>query len=198
MIHHVNNEFGSVCLTVEYDEKMQWVFYQWKGFIRMQDIKTGYNKIIEQVEENNAVAVLADHSQIVGPWNEANDWLINDWTPRALQAGMFYWAINTGNDLFSNISLEMFLSKNSQGKYKVQVFEQLSDAKKWLSNRVMLDPNPKKPIPVQTNTRKELTSSSETSKEMLKKEIEKEMEEKVNSKAKTDRFNTKKTNGKRL
>jgi hypothetical protein len=156
MIHHINNEFGSVCLTVEYDEKSQWVFYQWKGFIRMQDIKTGYNKIIEQVVENNAVAVLADHSQIVGPWNEANDWLTNDWTPRAIQAGIFYWAINTGNDLFSNISLEMFLNKYSQGQYKVQVFEQLADASKWLSNRIMLDPNPKKPAQLQTATKKEL------------------------------------------
>jgi len=183
MIHHVNNEFGSVCLTVEYDEKAQWVFYQWKGFIRMQDIKTGYNKIIEQVVENNAVAVLADHSQIVGPWNEANDWLINDWTPRALQAGMFYWAINTGNDLFSNISLEMFLSKNSQGQYKVQVFEQFSDANKWLSNRIMLDPNPKKPTPIQTVEKKELPSPAKQLETNKVTQIESE-----------DR----KTNGKRL
>ncbi len=161
MIHHVNNEFGSVCLTVEYDEKSQWVFYQWKGFIRMQDIKTGYNKIIEQVAENNAIAVLADHSQIVGPWNEANDWLTTDWTPRAIQAGMFYWAINTGNDLFSNISLEMFLSKNSQGKYKVQVFEQLEDATKWLSNRIMLDPTPKKPTTIPSTTQKELSPAKQ-------------------------------------
>ncbi len=162
MIHHVNNEFGSVCLTVEYDEKSQWVFYQWKGFIRMQDIKTGYNKIIEQVAENNAVAVLADHSQIVGPWNEANEWLTFDWTPRAIQAGMFYWAINTGNDLFSNISLEMFLSKNSNGDYKVQVFEQLSDANKWLTNRIMLDPNPKRATSITTPTKKELPNPAKT------------------------------------
>ena len=57
-----------------------------------------------------------------------------------------------------NILEEMFLNKDSQGHYKVQVFEQLSDANKWLSNRIMLDPNPKRVTQIQTTVKKELSN----------------------------------------
>jgi hypothetical protein len=128
----LTNEGGYVYLSIETDKKNNWIYYKWRGFLLIEELKTGYNKILEVLEKERLDTALADHSNIVGPWNEANEWLVNEWTPRANKSGLRNLAINTAGDLFSNISLELFLINNKQTNYSTQVFDTLEDAKSWL------------------------------------------------------------------
>ncbi len=128
----LKNTGGYVYLSIEADKKNDWLYYKWRGFLLIEELKTGYNKILEILEQEKVTNALADHSNIVGPWNEANEWLVAEWTPKANKLGLKNLAINTAGDLFSNISLELFLINNKNTNYATQVFDTLEDAKNWL------------------------------------------------------------------
>lgn len=123
-------------MILEPDHQNHWLYYKWRGFLLMEELQNGYNAILELVEKEKFTALLADHSSIVGPWNEVVEWLANEWTPRANQAGLKHFAIKTANDLFSNISLELFMLDNRNPAYKIQVFEKLPDAQDWLKKSI--------------------------------------------------------------
>ncbi len=128
----LKNEGGYVFLIIETDKMNNWLYYKWRGFLLIEELKKGYNKILEILESQKLHKALADHANIVGPWNEANDWLVSEWTPKANKLGLKYLAINTAGDLFSNISLELFLINNKNSHYTTQVFDSLEEAKSWL------------------------------------------------------------------
>jgi hypothetical protein len=128
----LKNSGGYVYLLIEIDKKNDWLYYKWRGFLLLEELQTGYNKILEVLEQEKLANALADHSNIVGPWNEANEWLVAEWTPKANRLGLKNLAINTAGDLFSNISLELFLINNKNTNYSTQVFDTLEDAKNWL------------------------------------------------------------------
>lgn len=140
MSEQLTNALGSVYLTLEYDEKQKWARCSWRGFIRLPEIQEGFDTIINYMNENKCYVLFSDHSGIVGPWNEGNEWLFSDWQPRAIEKGLRYWAINTGDDLFSNISLELFLTKEETEDYMVKVFESSQDAQDWLKETIKADP----------------------------------------------------------
>ncbi|MCS6967204.1 MAG: hypothetical protein RMJ44_01890 [Cytophagales bacterium] len=130
----LKNEGGYVYMCFELDVHRRQLYYKWRGFLLMDELNTGYNKIIELVKQYGFSSLIADHSNIVGPWNEIIDWLIAEWTPQMNKAGLKKMAIVTANDLFSNISLELFLMDNYHAKYEIKVFDTLEDAKLWASS----------------------------------------------------------------
>jgi hypothetical protein len=129
----LKNEGGYVYMFFELDTAKQQLYYKWRGFLLMDELNTGYGTIAEIVREHKITSLVADHSNIVGPWNEIVDWLVSEWTPQMNISGLRKMAIITSTDLFSNISLELFLMDNSHAKYEVKVFDTLQEAKKWAS-----------------------------------------------------------------
>ncbi|WP_448518692.1 hypothetical protein [Rhodoflexus sp.] len=127
----LKNEGGYVYMFLEPDISLQQLYYKWRGFLLMDELITGYGKIAEVVRTKGIRSLVADHSSIVGPWNEIIDWLVSEWTPQMNEAGLKKMAIISTTDLFANISLELFLMDNSQAKYAIEVFDTLAEAKKW-------------------------------------------------------------------
>jgi hypothetical protein len=128
----LKNEGGYVYLIIEADKLNNWLYYKWRGFLLIDELKKGYDKILDVLANEQLTTALADHANIVGPWNEANEWLVNEWTPKANRLGLKHLAINTAGDLFSNISLELFLINNKNSAYATQVFDSIDEAKSWL------------------------------------------------------------------
>jgi hypothetical protein len=129
----LRNEGGYVYMFFELNIAKQQLYYKWRGFLLMDELSTGYSKIAEIVREHKITSLIADHSNIVGPWNEIVDWLVTEWTPQMNMAGLRKMAIITSTDLFSNICLELFMMDNNHAKYKVKIFDTLQEAKKWAS-----------------------------------------------------------------
>lgn len=169
MAEQLTNALGSVYLKLEFDEKTKCAIVSWRGFIRLPEIKQGFDTIIDFMDKNQCHALFSDHSGIVGPWNEGNEWLFGDWQPRAIKKGLRYWAINTGDDLFSNISLELFLTKEEDRDYVVKVFEDNKSSKDWLEKILIADP---------LDIKKELAGKSKATLPPKKEEVKKGKEEK--------------------
>jgi hypothetical protein len=131
----LRNDGGYVYLILEPDQQNKWLYYKWRGFLLTDELVSGYNTILEMLTKEKFTHILADHSSIVGPWNEVNTWLINEWTPRANEAGLKFFAVHTASDLFSNISLELFLNNNTHQRFVSHVFDKLDDARLWLQGQ---------------------------------------------------------------
>ncbi|MCS7019583.1 MAG: hypothetical protein RMJ87_10855 [Cytophagales bacterium] len=129
----LKNEGGYVYMYFEPDIANHLLYYKWRGFLLIDELNTGYGKIAELVRDYKITSLIADHSNIVGPWNEIIDWLVAEWTPQMNMAGLRKMAIITATDLFSNISLELFLMDNNQAKYEIKVFDTLQEAKQWIA-----------------------------------------------------------------
>jgi hypothetical protein len=128
----VLNKLDSVYLTLDYSPAEKTVTYRWRGFIRLPEIKDGFRAILDFLNLHQCEKMFGDHSGIVGPWNEGNDWLVSSWVPEASKTPLKYWAVYTGDDLFSNISLELFLTSNSKSSYLVKISDTLNEGIAWL------------------------------------------------------------------
>lgn len=130
----VLNKLDSVYLTLDYSPDSRTVTYHWRGFIRLPEIKDGFRAILDFLMMHKAEKMFGDHSGIVGPWNEGNDWLVSTWVPEVAKSKLTHWAVYTGDDLFSNISLELFLTSNSKSTYVVKICDAFEEGSLWLES----------------------------------------------------------------
>ncbi|MFP4088972.1 MAG: hypothetical protein ACLFUB_12975 [Cyclobacteriaceae bacterium] len=71
-----------------------------------------------------------DNSQLSGSWDEANDWIAQNWMPRALAAGLKKFAHITSLDVFGALSAEELLTK--AGDFEMRIFSDRKEAEAWL------------------------------------------------------------------
>lgn len=132
MIQEISNVFGKVFLTIEYNAANNWVVNTWLGYQTPESIVKGANACIEVIKKYNCPYLLNDNEQVVGPWDHATDWIAEDWTPRAIAAGLTHFAHIASPESLAASSAEMMGQKIS-GSFNMQTFSNQEDAKAWLS-----------------------------------------------------------------
>lgn len=132
----VKDENQHVFVRVEYWDEKNTTYANWMGAdLRVDQIKEGAMAILEQLTENQTSFVINDNREITGVWDEVNDWIANEWMPRAIGAGMRKFAHILSSDLFSQLSAE-FMEENSkeiEGDFQLRTFGNLEEVEKWLT-----------------------------------------------------------------
>lgn len=131
MRQELKNAFGKVYLTVIVDRKNGWVHTNWCGYLTEDNIKAGALAYAAAVKDSGFACVLNDTRQILGSWDHSLDWVINDWAPRAAEAGIQHFAMITNPASFAESTASSFYAAIKA--FEVQVFDNLSDAEAWLS-----------------------------------------------------------------
>ncbi|MFC7000057.1 hypothetical protein [Rufibacter roseus] len=84
----------------------------------------------QAVKESGYSCVLNDTSNVVGGWDHSLDWVVNEWSPRAAESGVQYFALITTPESFAEATASDFFS--SIRAFEVRVFQNMVDAKAWL------------------------------------------------------------------
>lgn len=130
MRQEFKNAFGKVYLTVTVDRKNGWVHTNWTGYLTEDNIKAGAQAYTAAVKDSGFTCVLNDTRQILGSWDHSLNWVVNDWGPRAAEAGIQHFALITSPASFAESTAASFYAAIKA--FEVQIFDNMPDAETWL------------------------------------------------------------------
>ena len=125
---------NGIYLTIAFEEKYKLVSGVWHGFLTIEQVKLGYENLLLTMKEVESHKILVNHSDVVGPWQAANKWFETSWNNQAVEKGLTTMAVITSNDLFTQLSLQGFI-RTVKGVYETMLFNDESNARKWLIER---------------------------------------------------------------
>ena len=127
----VKNAFGKVILTVEYEAADNLVYNNWVGYQTREGIITAANAGLEVIARHRCPYLLNDNTLVLGPWDHAVDWIAQDWTPRAIAAGLTHFAHVVSPESFAALSAEAMAS-GVAGSFQMRIFGNVPAARAWL------------------------------------------------------------------
>jgi hypothetical protein len=125
---------GKVFLTVECDAANNWVYNCWNGYVSPENVMQGCLAVLEAFQNQRSVSILNDNSQLVGRWDDSVEWIEKEWIPRALKAGLRYFAHVANQESFAAASAAQ-LSSRTHGLFEMRIFGDLEQAQNWLKER---------------------------------------------------------------
>jgi hypothetical protein len=128
--YSVKNKLGEVYFTSSFDDANGWVYNEWKGEVTVDEVIEACVVSIEYLEEQKSPKILNDNSQLKGSWDEANEWIAQNWMPRALAAGLKKFAHITSPDVFGALSAEELVTQAKD--FEMRIFNNRAEAKAWL------------------------------------------------------------------
>ena len=121
---------GKVYYELTYDKTNNWLYANWIGFTTAAELKVAADRYLEVLKETGCLYLLNDNRQLTGPWTEANEWIANDWMPRALAAGLRCFAHVVSPNIFGAMSAKD-LETRMEG-FSMRLFQDIEDARAWL------------------------------------------------------------------
>lgn len=125
------NGFGKVYLRISYDPANRWVYNEWVGYQTYTGIVVGADACLPPLVENGCAYLLNDNRQVIGPWDHAVEWVVNNWAPRAIASGLTHFAnVVSPESLAANSARAMALGL--EGQLQMHLFGDLAEAQQWL------------------------------------------------------------------
>lgn len=124
----------STYLTVERNARENWIHACWYGRQTLGTVMDGGLTYLNMLREEPCARLLNDHSNLVGTFTEANDWIQQVWTPLIIGAGLRYIAQVVSPDIFGQLSIENLQSRIG-GQLDLHLFEDLQTAQQWLRSQ---------------------------------------------------------------
>jgi hypothetical protein len=122
---------GHVFLTAERNRAEGWIHARWSGIQTLETVQQGGLAYVDMLHEEPCAKLLNDHSELVGRFTEANDWIAQVWTPLILQAGLRYFAHVLSPGIFGQLSIQD-LHQRIEGVFELRMFGDLEEAQNWL------------------------------------------------------------------
>jgi hypothetical protein len=136
MEKELKDEFGNIFVQVENWKDKNITYVNWIGDnLIIEDIKKGAMLGLKEITESKTPFIINDNRQVTGVWDEVNDWLANEWMPKAIEAGLRKFAHIITDDLFGQLSAE-FMEENSkkvEGNFQMRLFNNQEEAEEWLA-----------------------------------------------------------------
>lgn len=116
---------------VEIDYHNECLIANYKGFHDPLSVKASGEKILNILNEQTISKILMDHSDLLGVWDGAVEWISNEWFPMVEKAGITHIAVIYSNCTFTKVSAD-HIANNLHGKVKYQTFYNRNKAIDWL------------------------------------------------------------------
>jgi len=86
---------------------------------------------IEMLEEQPCSRLLNNHKELIGPWQVANEWIVQHWTPRVMELGLQYMSQVLAPGVYGQMSFHQ-LHQHIGDKFQIKMFEEVPPALDWL------------------------------------------------------------------
>lgn len=134
--------FQSKTTTISILSEINCIFCVTKGFQPSPVYREQADKQIEAFAKFNAHGIIWDLREAEVITQEDQDWTINDWQPRAVQAGYRRGAIVIPQNIFGHLSVKRVISQvQSSDKYvdvSVQYFTDTPSAYEWMKSELLV------------------------------------------------------------
>jgi len=133
----LKNHVGKVFFTLEYKEKENLIYANWIGFVNVDNVIEGATKVLEAFESTGCPSFINDNRELTGPWKNANDWIENTWTPRALQAGLKNFAFVVSPNIFGELSAKDLGLRLDNIGFEMKTFKDYDVAVAWIKEKTL-------------------------------------------------------------
>ena len=123
--------FLSEFLSIEFDVSNSVLYCHWKGFQSEASVITGCEKMLEALPMFRCNKVLNDNTSVVGIWTPAARWVVEDWFPRMMIAGLKKFAWIYSPSVFSQVSTNEVL-RLMDGNKMMKTFNNVPAGMQWL------------------------------------------------------------------
>ncbi|RDC65021.1 hypothetical protein [Adhaeribacter pallidiroseus] len=122
---------GDVFLIAERMPDNSYVLAQWIGLQNIETVMQGGNYYIELLQKQPCPKLLNSHAELIGPWNVANDWIVQAWTPRVRALGLRYMAQVLAPGVYGQMSFHQ-LHQRISNVWEIKMFDDEPSAQDWL------------------------------------------------------------------
>jgi hypothetical protein len=115
-----------------HDENEDFVHMQWCGYANSRQFREGTEMMLQAMQEHNSGKVLGDIKNMVLISQADQQWVIDHFLPKAMQAGFRALALVQPDNYFNKIAVETIAWKVNQEKLKIRFFNNVEEAREWL------------------------------------------------------------------
>lgn len=122
-------------VTMSWDEENHFIYTEWKAYAEAEKYRDPMEQGIKVMKERKCNKVLVDsrNLKVINPLDQK--WTIEDWTPRAVAAGLRYNTFIIPKSALAQSSLKRVV--NYVGKVEIEsgFFSDIEEAKAWLNTK---------------------------------------------------------------
>lgn len=119
--------------NIYFDEAINAVVMEWNGYATSKQFKQGTELMLNMLIRHNCSKVLADIKDMKIIAMEDQQWLNEEFLPRATTFGFKAIAIIRPDFYFNKVAVESISYKADKEKLTINFFDNMIEAKEWLS-----------------------------------------------------------------
>ena len=126
-------EASTEIYNIYYDEDINAVVMEWNGYATSKQFKQGTELMLNMLIKNNCSNVLADIRDMKIIAMEDQQWLNEEFLPRATTFGFKAIAIIRPDFYFNKVAVESISYKADKEKLTINFFDNKTEAREWLN-----------------------------------------------------------------
>jgi len=111
-----------------------YVTMEWHGYANSQQFREGTEEMFKELVKHNATKVLGQIKDMVLISYEDQAWLLDYFLPKAIAGGFRAIALVRPVHYFNKVAIETVAYKVNQEKLRIQIFNDVDEAREWLKN----------------------------------------------------------------
>jgi SpoIIAA-like len=118
--------------SVAYDVDVPCVVMTWTGYATSAQFRESNERVLACVKQHRAHRLLGDVSDFVLIGASDQNWLNEEWIPRAIEVGLRRAAIVQPTSYFNRVAIENVRRRIDPERLAVGYFDTLDKAREWL------------------------------------------------------------------
>jgi len=129
--------------TLEYDKVHCKIFHEndpncirlvWTGFSKPHDFQEACNFALDLLIKYQTDKLIVDNRDSTVVSKENQDWLAQEWYPKAYAKGYRSSAVILGDNALNQLSIKKIESVRTGGDFNTKHFSDIAEAKQWLKS----------------------------------------------------------------
>jgi hypothetical protein len=127
----LSNDFDKVFITTHHDKMNGWVYNNWVGYQTYVGIVAGADNCLHLIRAHACPYLLNDNREVLGTWDHTVEWIVTNWAPRAIEAGLTHFANVVSHESMAAQSAEA-MRLGIEGQLHMRMFGDMAEAQDWL------------------------------------------------------------------
>jgi hypothetical protein len=117
--------------SLKVDTTLPGVVVEWKGYATSTELREVHEQLLELIKKHRVSKVLGDDTSLVSIAADDRLWILENWMPRAIGAGLRVAAAKKSANYFARVAVAEI--ETAMGQHmQIKMFDTLADAKAWL------------------------------------------------------------------
>lgn len=117
---------------IHYISESNCVHLDWEGYTTSEQFRDACNASLELLIKHRADKMIADNTKAKIVKGEDQQWMNDEWFPKAFAAGFRTSAVVVSTDIFRDMAVKKIVNGLDKNQFTVQFFTSLEEAKIWI------------------------------------------------------------------